>query len=91
VLHHRHRLFVAGASLGTKKKRRIFHQNLTDVVKKHSPTSTHVVAFWPADSDPCIQVADYANWAIQRRWEQSDPSAHEQIGHLIRSEYDAWP
>ena len=91
VLHHRHRLFVAGASLGTKKKRRIFHQSLTDVVKKHSPTSTHVVAFWPADSDPCIQVADYANWAIQRRWEQADPSAHEQIGHLIRSEYDAWP
>jgi hypothetical protein len=44
-----------------------------------------------ADSDPCIQVADYANWAIQRRWEQGDPSAHKQIGHLIRSEYDAWP
>jgi hypothetical protein len=56
-----------------------------------SPTSTHVVAFWPADSDPCIQIADYANWAIQRRWEQDDPSAHEQIAHLIRSEYDAWP
>ena len=90
VLHHRHRLFVAGASLGTKKKRRIFHQNLTDVVKKHSPTSTHVVAFWPADSDPCIQIADYANWAIQRQWEQNDPSAREQLAHLIRSEYNAW-
>jgi len=84
-LHHRHRLFVAGGGRGPPTKRRSFPQNLTDVVKKHSPTSTHVVAFWPADSDPCIQVADYANWAIQRRWEQGDPSAHEQIGHLIRS------
>jgi hypothetical protein len=90
VLHRRHRLFVASASLGTKKKRRIFHQNLTDVIRKHSPTSTHVVAFWPAESDPCIQIADYANWAVQRRWEQGDPSAHRQIAHLIRSEYDAW-
>jgi len=34
---------------------------------------------------------NYANWAIQRRWEQEDPSPHEQIGHLIRSEYNAWP
>jgi Protein of unknown function (DUF3800) len=91
VLHRRHRLFVAGASLGTKRRRRIFHQNLTNVIKTHSPTSIHVVAFWPADSDPCIQIADYANWAIQRLWEQRDSSAHDQIAHLIRSEYDAWP
>lgn len=46
VLHRRHRLFVAGASLGTKKKRRIFHQSLTDVIKKHSPTTASQASRW---------------------------------------------
>jgi hypothetical protein len=48
------------------------------------------VAFWPADSDPCLQVADYCTWAIQRKWERDDDRSHLLIAPKLRSEYDVW-
>ena len=35
-----------------------------------------------------LQVADYLNWAVQRKWEKGDTSSHAKIQHLIRSEYE---
>jgi hypothetical protein len=64
------RLFVAASSLGTKKKRGQFHNAVDDVVQQVSPCHSHWVAFWPMESDPCLQVADYCTWAIQRKWER---------------------
>jgi hypothetical protein len=47
------RLLVVAASLGTKKTRRFFSDAVDDVVRQVSP-ARHRVAFWAADSDPCI-------------------------------------
>jgi hypothetical protein len=30
----------------------------------------------PHMSDPCLQVADYCTWAIQRKWERGDERSH---------------
>lgn len=84
------RLFVAAASLGTKKKRGTFHAAVDDVVRQVSPCRSHRVAFWPAASDPCLQVADYCTWAIQRRWERNDDRSHTLIRSKIQSEFDVW-
>ncbi len=35
-----------------------------------------------------LQIADYFNWAIFRKWEQDDASSHSKIAKQIRSEYD---
>jgi hypothetical protein len=84
------RLFVAASSLGTKKARGALHTAVDDVVRQFSPCRSHRVAFWPADSDPCLQVADYCTWAIQRKWERADERSYALIAPKIRSEFDVW-
>lgn len=84
------RMFVAASSLGTKKARHAFHQAVDDVVQQVSPCRSHRVAFWPATSDPCLQVADYCTWAIQRKWEREDDRSHALIAPKIHTEFDVW-
>lgn len=83
------RLLVTAASLGTKKKRADFHHAISRVASQVVPVE-HRVAFWPAESDPCLQVADYCTWAIQRKWELGDERSHVLIADKIRSEFDVW-
>jgi hypothetical protein len=84
------RLFVAASSLGTKRARGALHAAIDDVVHRLSPCSSHRVAFWPAESDPCLQVADYCTWAIQRKWERGDDRSYVLIVPKVRSEFDVW-
>ncbi len=81
-------LMVVGASLGTKKRRKYFQDALDDVVNQVSPSTTCRSAFWAAGSDPCLQIADYCCWAIQRKWERGDMRSHNLIKDKIKSEYD---
>lgn len=84
------RLFVVASSLGTKKARGALHTAIDGVVRRLSPCRSHRVAFWPAESDPCLQVADYCTWAIQRKWERGDDRSHALILPKVRSEFDVW-
>jgi hypothetical protein len=84
------RLFVVASSLGTKKKRGTFHEAVDDVVRQVARCASHRVAFWPVQSDPCLQVADYCTWAIQRRWERGDTRSYDLIKSKIATEFDAW-
>ncbi len=84
------RVFVAASSLGTKKARGALHSAVDEVVRQLSPCHSHRVAFWPTASDPCLQVADYCTWAIQRKWERDDARSHALIESKIYSEYDVW-
>lgn len=83
------RLSVVAASLGTKKTRTAFNEAVDDVVRQASP-SRYRVAFWKADSDPCLQVADYCCWAIQRSWEQGDQGPLSLMQSKVRSNTDIW-
>lgn len=42
------------------------------------------------DSKACpgLQVADYCNWAIYRKWDRGDERSYEHIRSAIRSEFD---
>jgi hypothetical protein len=84
------RLLVTAASLGVKKKSGIFFNAVGRVVAQVSPTLTYRVAGWPAATDPCLQIADYCTWAVQRKWEGGDPRSHVLIAPKIRSEFDIW-
>ena len=84
------RMFVVASRLGTKKKRGSFHSAVDDVVRQVSVCSSHRVAFWPAESDPCLQVADYCVWAIQRKWERGDSRSYDLIKDKVESEFDVW-
>jgi Protein of unknown function (DUF3800) len=84
------RFFVAASSLGTKSARRDFHAAVIDVVEQVTLSTEHCVVAWPTSSDPCLQVADYCTWAIQRKWERQDERSYALIAAKIHSEYDIW-
>ncbi len=83
-------LLVVAASIGTKKRRRAIKAGIQDVVDQHSPTESWQVAFWPSKSDPCLQIADYCTWAIQRKWEMNDTRSYDLIKARVATEFHAF-
>jgi hypothetical protein len=49
--------------------------------------SNYQAAFWPAESDPCLQIADYITWAAQRKYEQQDERSYNVIKDKVRTEF----
>jgi hypothetical protein len=80
-------LLVVAASIGTRKQRGIFHKAVHDVVEQTAPVQAFRTASWAAASDPCLWVADFCAWAIQRKWEQRDPRSHVLIQDKIATEF----
>lgn len=80
------------SSLQIKKKRKStkagVHDAVAEVVSQVSPTVTCHCAFSPAASDPCLQVADYLTWAVQRKYESEDERSYDLVKHLIKSEFE---
>ncbi|NLN74884.1 MAG: DUF3800 domain-containing protein [Armatimonadetes bacterium] len=83
-------VFLIAASFGTKAKKTAAHNALRDVIAHVAPSRTFEVAFWPASTDPCLQVADYCCWAIQRKWESKDARSHVLIADKVKTEFDAF-
>jgi hypothetical protein len=80
-------LLVVASSLQINRKKRAIHDAVLDVVHQVTPTTFSSTAFWPAISDPCLQVADYAVWAIQRKYESGDDRSYTLIRDKIQSEF----
>lgn len=83
-------LAVVGASLGEKKKQTAFRLAILDVAAQTSRAARTRVACWPASCDPCLQIADYCCWAIQRKWERNDLQSYQLIASKIRTEFELW-
>lgn len=82
-------LLVIAASIGTRREQKLIGSAIKDVINQcgRSSDSTRV-SYWPALSDPCLQVTDYCCWAIQRKWERGDERSYVLIKNLIGSERD---
>ena len=85
-------VLVVASSLQIKRKQKStkagVHEAVTEVVNQVSPTITCHCAFSPSASDPCLQVADYMTWAIQRKYEGNDPRSYDLASHLVKSEFE---
>jgi len=92
VADARDELLVVASSLQIKRKvtttKAAIHEAVTDVVNQVSPTVTYQCAFTPAKTDPCLQIADYMTWAIQRKHEMGDLRSYELIEHQVDSEFE---
>lgn len=80
-------LFVVTSSLQINRKKSAVRQAMEDVVGQASRTTSFRAAFWPASCDPCLQVADYVTWAMQRKYEREDTRAYDSIVHHVASEF----
>lgn len=85
-------LMVTVASMGTRKGQASFTHAVNDVLQQTIPAqrAQWVSAFCPAAADPCLQIADYCTWAIQRKWERGDVRSYDLIRDQIAYEYDLW-
>jgi hypothetical protein len=84
-------LLVVASSLQIKRKKKTskaaIHKAVTEVVNQVSPTVICHCAFTPAKTDPCLQVADYMTWAVQRKFEMSDERSYDLIKNQVSSIY----
>lgn len=89
VIQHGDALVVVVASLGTRKRRQLFRDAVDDVINQCYPSgiARRVVAL-NDESDYGLQAADYAVWAVMRKWEQGDPRSYNMINGSVASEYD---
>lgn len=88
-----HEALITAASLGVKKERVAFESAVDDVMRQTMRVQKWKTDFMPAGSDPCLQVADYCAWAVQRKWEspnQRDCRSYDLIKDRITYEYDLW-
>jgi len=83
-------LFLMASSLGTRKKKAAFSEAINNVTQQCLSGMNWRTTFWPAQSDPCLQIADYCAWAIQRKWEKDDDRSYRLIQNKIVREYDLW-
>ncbi|HEY8358667.1 MAG TPA: DUF3800 domain-containing protein [Ramlibacter sp.] len=83
-------LLITAATIGTKAAQKAFTKSVNDVVQQHVPRHQWATSFWPSASDPCLQVADYCTWAIQRKWERDDSRSYALIADRITRERDLW-
>jgi hypothetical protein len=82
---------VTTASLGTKKERLAFESAVADVMRQTKVVKEWRADFMPCHADPCLQVADYCAWAIQRKWESKDKRdvrSFDLIKDRLTYEYD---
>ncbi len=90
VLGRRDELLLTAASLGRKRERALFTTSVNEVVQQAVTGNSWATCFWPAATDPCLQVADYCTWALQRKWERNDLRSYDLISSKIVREYELW-
>lgn len=83
-------LIFTTASVGTRRQRAVFTAAVNDVVQQYMRSVKWVTHFCPSMADPCLQIADYCTWAIQRKWERGDTRAYDLIKNKIAHEYESW-
>lgn len=81
---------ITAAALGTKKGQAVYTAAVNDVMQQTVQSQQWKTFFPRAVADPCLQVADYCAWAIQRKWERGDEVWRDKIARQIYSEYDLW-
>jgi hypothetical protein len=83
-------LLITAASVKTKKAQGAFTDAVNDVIQQHLPRAQWRTSFCPCACDPCLQIADYCTWAIQRKWERGDDRSYKLIKSRMKYEYDLW-
>lgn len=90
ILKDRTEALITAAALGTNKGQAVYTSAVNDVLQQVVQRQQWKTFFPRSVADPCLQVADYCAWAIQRKWERDDTRSYDLISEKIYSEYDLW-
>jgi hypothetical protein len=75
--------------LPVRKTRRAVEKATKTQMARRLPASTsYVVLHHGSMSNPYLQVADYVNWAIYRKWDRADTRSYDLVRQAVRTEVD---
>jgi hypothetical protein len=82
-------VLVITDTIPLNKKRQAIEKAVKQTLSRELPAGVRYrVYHHPSMSCAGLQVADYCNWAIQRKWERNDSRSYDLIKSAIRSEFD---
>jgi hypothetical protein len=82
-------VIVITDSIPFSRKREAIEKAVKQTLSRMLPTGTkYRILHHASKSCAGLQVADYCNWAIFRKWERQDLRSYELIRSGIRSEFD---
>lgn len=83
-------LLLVTATIGVDRQREIYGISVSHVCRETIGNTRWIATARPSQTEPCLQLADYCTWAIQRKWEMGDSSYYNLIRHRITYENDVW-
>lgn len=76
-------------TIPVKNKRNAVEKAIKKVLAEKLPENvSYSILHHSSKSCPDLQIADYCNWAIYRKWEKGDTRSYDLIKKYIRSEFD---
>jgi GTP-dependent phosphoenolpyruvate carboxykinase len=82
-------VIVITDSIPVSRKREAIEKAVKQTLSRMLPNGTrYKILHHASKSCTGLQVADYCNWAIFRKWERGDLRSYELIRSGIRSEFD---
>lgn len=76
-------------TLPVERKRRAMEKAVKQFLSGRLPKGTpYRLMHHSSKAHYGLQIADYLNWAVFRKWEKGDTEQYDKIEHLIRSEFD---
>jgi hypothetical protein len=90
LLEGKTELMITAAALGTRKGQAVYTAAVNEVLQQTVQRQRWRTFFPRAIADPCLQVADYCAWAVQRKWERNENQWYNVIQGKIKTEFDLW-
>ncbi len=90
IIVNKEEVAITAASIGTKKGQAVFTAAVNEVLQQVKPRKPWETFFPRSVAEPCLQIADYCAWAIQRKWERGDERWYGSIAPKIETEFDLW-
>jgi hypothetical protein len=85
------KIVVITDTIPVKKKRDAVEKAIkTFIAQRLEAKIPYTVLHHPSKSNFDLQMVDYMNWAIFRKWETQDNRSHEIIQPAIKSEFDVF-
>ena len=76
-------------TIPVKSKKKAIEKSIKQVLTKILPTNIpYSILHHSSKSNLDLQIADYCNWAIYRKWDTGDERSYILIKKYIKSEFD---
>lgn len=82
-------VIVITDTLPTKRNKKLFEKTIkTNLGNSLKSDASYRIIHHPSCAHYGLQIADYCNWAIMRKWERGDASHYSTIRSSIKSEFN---